>query len=482
MKYYTLILYIFSFIIFIYASSIHSQNDQEPNIYISLHSCCLESSKLLLDLIDINLKITLSKIPVYPINVTLISENNFTHFDISHYYAYFPSGYQTIILDNSTVYQIQTENYELSRNIILKRKSKGESKLSFEVYTNSTSISYDKYIKNSLNINVLDSVLSTPIYIIIIATFIFIFSSGLNLSLYTLKKTFTSKETAIPIICGLICQFVIVPIIGNIISVIFKQNSYQSFSIFLVAVTPGSILSPTFTYYIGGDRALAVSLCIISTVIGSILYPYFMWVYFMSLNMGTEMFRFSYLFLFCIVAYLLLPLSLGLTIQHFKPLWASRLRKGIPLWGAVTIVTSFVVAIKDYTDIFISNWTIYLISVILTSFSLGVSALVSKIFGIDSQKTRAICLNTALPNVPLALTIMQSLLTPTCAQVLQAYPLFHLFWMIIECVIICVIIYYFFPLIENINETSEKPILNNNVQIHEKKLISSEIVSSTNIV
>jgi len=116
----------------------------------------------------------------------------------------------------------------------------------------------------------------------------------------------------------------------------------------------------------------------------------------------------------------------------------------------------------------------YIISIILTSLSFGISALVSKIFGLDSQKTRTICLNTALPNVPLAITIMQGLLTPTCAQVLQAFPLYHLFWMLIEGTIICVIIYFFFPLIENINESTDKPLTNTNNQQND--------IKSTNIV
>jgi len=166
-------------------------------------------------------------------------------------------------------------------------------------------------------------------------------------------------------------------------------------------------------------------------------------------------------------------------IQHFKPLWASWLRKGIPLWGAITIVTSFVVALKDYAETFASNWTIYVISVILTSLSFGISALISKLFGIDTQKTRTICLNTALPNVPLAITIMQGLLTPTCAQVLQAFPLYHLFWMLIEGVIICVVIYFFFPLIENINECSDKPITTCNNQLENT---SSNIIISSKYV
>ncbi|OUM68081.1 hypothetical protein PIROE2DRAFT_4366 [Piromyces sp. E2] len=350
------------------------QNDPAP-----------DSNKILVDLIDINLEISISEIPVYPINITLISEDNFKYFDVNHKNIYFPSGYQIVTLDDKNkTFQIQTEKYDLSQTIVISGISKGYSKLGFEILTNETNITYDKHIKNSLEITVLD----------------------------TLKKAFTNKETAKPIICGLLCQFIIVPLIGIGIALAFKQKTYQAFSIFLVAITPGSIIAPIFTYYIGGDRALAISLCLISTVI-------------------------------------------GLIIQHYKPVWAAWLRKGTPIWGAITIVTSLVVAIKDYGDTFTNNWIMYFISVILTSLSLGVSAITSKMFGLNSQKTRTICMNTALPNVPLTITILQGLLTPTCGQVLQAFLLFHLLWMLIECIIICVIIYFFFPLIENIYETSD---------------------------
>lgn len=142
----------------------------------------------MVDLIDINLEISLSDIPIYPINITLISEDNFKYFNVSQSNVYFPSGYHTITLENDNkTYQIQTEKYELSQYIIISGKTKGQSKLSFGILTNETNISYDKHIKNSLDITVLGSVLSPPFYIIIIATFIFIFSSGLDLSICNLK-------------------------------------------------------------------------------------------------------------------------------------------------------------------------------------------------------------------------------------------------------------------------------------------------------
>jgi len=233
---------ILNFSYIVSSTTLRSKDDPPPEIYISLHACCLESSKLLLEFTDINLSINLSNIPISPINITLLSEDNFKYYNVSQRNLYFPGGYQTVTLENNTEFQIEKSNYELSKSFSISKKLIGNTKLSFGVLTNETNITYDKHIKNSLTINVLGSTLSPPFYIIIIATFLFIFSSGLSLSGYTLKMTFTSKETLKSIICGLFCQFILVPIIGISIALIFKQSSYQSFSIFLVAISPGSII------------------------------------------------------------------------------------------------------------------------------------------------------------------------------------------------------------------------------------------------
>ncbi|KAG4081316.1 hypothetical protein H8356DRAFT_1091457, partial [Neocallimastix lanati (nom. inval.)] len=87
-------------------------------------------------------------------------------------------------------------------------------------------------------------------------------------------------------------------------------------------------------------------------------------------------------------------------------------------------------------SVFLSQWYIYCVSIILTSLSFGISVIMSKIFRLNSKKTRAICMNTALPNIPLAITIIQVYINPCCSQILSAFPLFHTFWMLIETIII----------------------------------------------
>jgi len=38
----------------------------------------------------------------------------------------------------------------------------------------------------------------------------------------------------------------------------------------MVGISPSSVIAPVFTYYLGGDRALGVSLCLLSTILGKL--------------------------------------------------------------------------------------------------------------------------------------------------------------------------------------------------------------------
>jgi len=155
---------------------------QLKDIHISVQGCCLESNKILLEDVDINLTIKLSNIPHLPINITLLSEDDFKYFNVNIRNIYFPSGYQTVTLEDNSTVLMEKEKYALSKNFTISKIMKGNTKLQFGILTNETNISYDKHIKNSITINVLGALLSPPFYIIIIATFLFIFASGLGLS------------------------------------------------------------------------------------------------------------------------------------------------------------------------------------------------------------------------------------------------------------------------------------------------------------
>jgi len=48
----------------------------------------------------------------------------------------------------------------------------------------------------------------------------------------------------------------------------------------MVGISPSSVIAPIFTYYLGGDRALAVSLCLISTILGNFFFFFFFFFFF----------------------------------------------------------------------------------------------------------------------------------------------------------------------------------------------------------
>jgi len=228
----------------------------------------------------------------------------------------------------------------------------------------------------------------------------------------------------------------------------------------MVGISPSSVIAPIFTYYLGGDRALSVSLCLLSTIFGSGIYVLYIWLYVSIFNSDLQINEFPYIYMALIVVYCLIPFLLGSLLLHFKPLWANWLKKGTTFWGAVIIITSLVTSLKDFSVIFYKKWDIYCVSVILSSLSFLVSFIMTKTFNLDGKKTIAICMNTILPNIPLAITIIQVYLTPCCAQVLSAFPLFHTFWMLIEAIAIGAIMHFCFPVIETINETSEQELNN----------------------
>jgi predicted Na+-dependent transporter len=423
----------------------------------------METKKILLGQQDVELKIQLSQIPISSINITFISDNNFKNFDVVPKSLFFDGKYTSIQLEGNTTINVKNSNIKDNNPVIksfkLKSKKTGSSKLSFDIQSDGNNIQLDEFLNDKLDITV--NVVAYPItsIILMVSTAMFLFCIGLSLSGNTLRGTF-HKERIPPILCGLICQFVIVPLISILIPKLFKQNNIQVLSVFMVGISPSSVIAPIFTYYLGGDRALAVSLCLISTILGSAVYVIYLYVYLMFFSRSLELTTFPYEGVAFIVIYCLVPLLLGSLLLHFKPLWASWLNKGATFWGALIILTSLIVSLKDAGSVFLSQWYIYCVSIILTSLSFGISVIMSKIFRLNSKKTRAICMNTALPNIPLAITIIQVYINPCCSQILSAFPLFHTFWMLIETIIIGVIMYFFFPAIETINETSEQELNN----------------------
>lgn len=239
----------------------------------------------------------------------------------------------------------------------------------------------------------------------------------------------------------------------------------------MVSASPGSAFAPIFTYYLGGDRALAVGLCLIATICGTFTFPIIIYLFCLVSNISIETFvplRETLYF----SGTQLIPLGVGCLVLHFKPQWASWLKKAGPIWALAIIITSLITSLSNYGNILINRWDVYCMPLLLGAISYFVGFTIPRIFGLDTKQVRAICFNTGLQNSPLALTIIQVLGTPSCAQLISLIPLHQTFWMIVEGLIIGIVMFFFFPIVKPIMENSEQPI--NAIKPEENKAILQE--------
>ncbi|ORX56607.1 hypothetical protein BCR36DRAFT_580922 [Piromyces finnis] len=455
----------------------------KKDIVLSIQSQCLERNRIFLSEQEdqIKFEMLLSQPPNSNINVTFINDQP-DLFTVEPKSILYKSAYSSVTTKNNTVINIVDNHYNLIQYFNIKTfKNNGSAKLMFNINTDLNKVyeyENNKVVEeqtsnnnNSLNRLIIDKSVSKPLEVkatssnvgtmntfLILWIVLFMFSIGLSLSGNTIKGLYSWKRLK-PFICGYVCQLIINPLVAFILTKIFKLSEYISLGVIIVAASPGSFIAPVFTYYLGGDRALAVGLCLIATIFGSFTFPFTIWLFCIVLKIKIE----TYIPIwetFSLSATQIIPLGIGCVILHFKPNWASKLRKGCPLWAIAIILTSLITSIKNYGQIFINSWKAYSMPIILGLISYIIGFVVPRVFGMNNQQVRAICFNTGLQNSPLALTVIQVLGMPSCGQLMSLVPLHHSLWTVVEGVIIAIAMFFLFPTdVKAIEENSEFPIM-----------------------
>nr|XP_054755884.1 sodium-dependent organic anion transporter-like [Lytechinus pictus] len=94
--------------------------------------------------------------------------------------------------------------------------------------------------------------LLTQVSNILVLVFLMI-SMGCTIELDDLKETFRHPAG---FFIGMLCQFVLMPLIAFCLSLTFKLESAGALSVLILACCPGGTLSNLFTFWTGGDVCL----------------------------------------------------------------------------------------------------------------------------------------------------------------------------------------------------------------------------------
>ena len=99
------------------------------------------------------------------------------------------------------------------------------------------------------------------------------FALGLNLTLTNFVKVFKSFEN---LIIGLICQIIILPIIGLILISLIDLTPEFQFGIFLLLIMPSAAMSNYATKLVNGNVSLSITLTSLCALLSFITVPLYL--------------------------------------------------------------------------------------------------------------------------------------------------------------------------------------------------------------
>ena len=206
---------------------------------------------------------------------------------------------------------------------------------------------------------------------------------------------------------GLICQLVVLPIVGYLLIIILKTPIELALGVMLIAAAPGGVTSNVLTKFADGDVALSISLTAFTSLISIVSVPY---IVFLSIdlfdityvNKEVSMLGIS-LKMFGVVT---VPVIIGMTIRK---LFSDFIERNMKIIEKISIILFLIVFIAIY----IEEWdsiVMFITKAGLVAFILNVTMMVlafyiAKFFATGVAQRRCISLEAGLQNGTLAVFV-----------------------------------------------------------------------------
>ena len=229
---------------------------------------------------------------------------------------------------------------------------------------------------------------------------------GLGASLTTNDFTRVVKNPK-EFLVGLICQLVVLPIVGYLLIIILKTPIELALGVMLIAAAPGGVTSNVLTKFADGDVALSISLTAVTSLISIISVPF---VVFLSIDLfdidyvskEISMVGIS-LKMFGVVT---VPVIIGMLIRRFADDFIMRNMKIIEKSSIVLFIIVFVaIYIEEWDSIIMFLTTAGTIALALNVVMMIIGFYVAKIFATGVAQQRCISLECGLQNGTLAVFV-----------------------------------------------------------------------------
>lgn len=214
-----------------------------------------------------------------------------------------------------------------------------------------------------------------------------------------------------PPLIGLIAQFLLLPVLTFLLTLILDIRPSIALGMILVASCPGGNLSNVMTYLAGGNAPLSVGMTAVSTAAAIVMTPLNLSIW-GSLNSDTEPIlrsvSLSPLDLFMTIFVILgIPLILGMLIARRFPGLTERVRGPFKVFSVIVFMGFVAVALANNWDQFVEYIGLVVFAVLLhNAIAFAIGNLAARAAGLDERDQRAVTIEVGLQNSALALILV----------------------------------------------------------------------------
>ncbi len=206
---------------------------------------------------------------------------------------------------------------------------------------------------------------------------------------------------------GLVCQLIVLPVIGYLLIIILKTPVELALGVMLIAAAPGGVTSNVLTKFANGDVALSISLTAFTSLISIVSVPY---IVFLSIDLfdityvekEVSMLGIS-LKMFVVVT---VPVIIGMIIRKiFNNFIENNMRYIEKMSIGLFCLVFVAIYIEEWDSIIMFMTTAGTISLILNISMMVIGFYVAKFFTSGVAQQRCISLECGLQNGTLAVFV-----------------------------------------------------------------------------
>lgn len=242
-----------------------------------------------------------------------------------------------------------------------------------------------------------------------LAIFLIMVSLGMALVLDDFRRVLAApKQVGV----GLLCQLVLLPLLGFAVATAFDLAPVFAVSIVLLAAAPGGTTSNLVVHAADVDRALSVTLTALSNSVVWLTMPFLLDLGFRTFADEGVAFDFPVGEVMLQVAALtIVPVVVGMAIRNRAPAWAARVADRSKIAAGAFLGIVIVALLVQEWDLVVSDGPRFAPAfIVLNAAALAVGYGVARLARIAWDQALTISVETGLQNSTLAITIAISVL------------------------------------------------------------------------